>query len=107
MNGPVKMLMVFLNEVDRLQDEPLYEAVMRRLKHLNVSGATAHHGLMGFGHHHRLHHKGLFGIADDRPITITVIDTEARIRELIPEVRSLVPHGLILTVDAEVIGDAG
>ena len=103
MTGRVKMLMVFLNEVDRLEDEPLYEAVMRRLRHLDVAGATAHHGVMGFGYHHRLHHKGLFGIADDRPIMITVIDTEARVRAVVPEVRALVPHGLMLIVDAEVV----
>ena len=67
----------------------------------NVSGATAHVGVMGFGHHHRMHHKGLFGIADDRPVTVTVVDTEARIRALLPTVRALVPEGLVLLVDAE------
>lgn len=101
MTEPVKMLIVFLNEVDRLKDEPLYEVVMRRLRHLDVAGATAAHGMMGFGLHHRMHHKGLFGIADDRPITITVVDSETKIRALLPEVRALVPQGLILVVDAE------
>jgi len=106
MSARVKMLIVFLNEVDRLNDEPLYEVLMRRLHHLNVDGATAHHGIMGFGLHHRLHHKGLFGISDDRPVTITVVDSDARIRALLPEVRSLVPDGLMLIVDAEVVAPA-
>jgi PII-like signaling protein len=105
MTQPLKMLMVFLNEVDRIGDEPLFEAVMRRLQHRDVAGATAHHGVMGFGPHHRMHHKGLFGIPDDRPITITVIDTEPRVRALIPDVRAMVPHGLMLLVDAELIPD--
>ncbi len=103
MTGRMKMLMVFLNEVDRVEDEPLYEVAMRRLRHLDVAGATAHHGVMGFGDHHRLHQKGLFGIADDRPITITVIDTEAKVRAIVPEVRALVPHGLMLIIDAEAV----
>jgi PII-like signaling protein len=59
---------------------------------------------MGFGHHHRMHHKGLFGIPDDRPMTITVVDAEAKIRALLPEVRSIVPEGLMLLVDAELVG---
>ncbi len=101
MTERLKMLIVFLNEVDRIGDEPTYEVLMRRLRHREVAGATAHHGLMGFGAHHRMHHKGLFGISDDRPITVTVVDTEAKIRALVPEIRSIVPSGLMLLVDAE------
>lgn len=104
MSQSLKMLMVFLNDVDRIGDEPLYELLMRRLRKRDVAGATMFYGTMGFGHHHRLHHKGLFGIADDRPITITVIDTETKIHALLPEVRSLVPEGLILLLDAELVG---
>ena len=103
MTGPVKMLVVFVNEVDRIGDEPLYEVVMRRLRKREVAGATAHHGIMGFGEHHRMHHKGLFGISDDRPITITVVDTDARLRALLPELRSLIPTAPMLMLDAEVI----
>jgi len=103
MTGPVKMLVLFVNEVDRIGGEPLYEVVMRRLRKREVAGATAHHGVMGFGQHHRMHHKGLFGIADDRPITITVVDTEPRLRALVPELRSLIPTAPMLMLDAESI----
>jgi PII-like signaling protein len=105
MTEPVKMLLVFVNEVDRVEDEPLYEVLMRRLRHREIAGATVHHGLMGFGHHHRMHRKGLFGIADDRPITIMAIDAEPKIRALLPEVRSLVSEGLVLLIDAELVAD--
>ena len=106
MTEPVKILMVFVNEVDRIEDEPLYEVLMRRLRQQGVAGATAHRGAMGFGHHHRMHHKGLFGIADDHPITITAVDSESKIRALLPEVRSLVREGLVLLIDAELAVDA-
>ena len=100
MTGLVKMLVVFVNEVDRIGEEPLYEVVMRRLRKRDVAGATAQHGVMGFGGHHRMHHKGLFGIADDRPITITVVDEESKIRALVPELRTLVPAAPIVILDA-------
>jgi uncharacterized protein len=105
MTQSLKMLIVFLNEVDRIGDEPLYEVLMRRLKHRDVAGATAQHGVMGFGRHHHLHHKGLFGISDDRPITVTVVDTEEKVRALLPDIRALVPEGLMLIVDAEPVPD--
>lgn len=105
MNEPIKMLVIFVNEVDLWNDEPLYSALMRRLRQLDVAGATAHQGTMGFGHHHRMHHKGLFGISDDRPITITVVDAESKIRALLPEVRSMVREGLILMLAAELVAN--
>ena len=104
MTESLKMLIVFLNEVDRLGDQPIYEVLMRRLRQRDVAGATMFYGTMGFGHHHRLHHKGLFGITDDRPITITVVDAEEKIQPLLPELRSIVPDGLMLLLDAEVVG---
>ena len=104
MTQSLKMLMIFLNEVDRIGDQPMYEVLMRRLRKREVAGATMYYGTMGFGHHHRLHHKGLFGITDDRPITITVVDTEEKIHGLLPEVRSLVPDALMLLVNAELVG---
>jgi len=103
MTEPLKMLVVFLNEVDRIGDEPIYEVLMRRLRKRDVAGATVHHGTMGFGHHHRLHHRGLFGVADDRPIIITVVDTDSKIRALLPEIRTLVREGLMLLLEAELV----
>ena len=43
------------------------------------------------------------GMAADRPVTITVVDEERKIREIIPEVRALVQEGLILLLRAELV----
>jgi PII-like signaling protein len=105
MNEPVKLLLIFVNEVDVWNDTSLYMALVQRLHQLDVAGATAQPGMVGFGHHHRVHHKGLFGISDDRPVTITVVDTESKIRAVLPEIRSMVREGLILLLDAELVAD--
>jgi uncharacterized protein len=98
---PAKVLIVFVNEADSWHNRPMYQAIIERLYQLGVAGATAQIGLMGFGHHMRLHHKGLFGIADDRPITIMSVDEEAKLRSAIPEIRTMVREGLIVLLDAE------
>ncbi len=105
MTTPVKLLLIFVNEADTWENEPLYQAIVQRLRHLDLAGATAQAGIMGFGRHHRVHHKGLFGIPDDRPITITVADEEAKLRAVLPEVKRMVREGLMLLVDAEVVAD--
>ncbi len=105
MTEPVKLLLMFVNESDRWNDMPLYQAIVDRLRHLHMAGATAQAGIVGFGHHTRVHHKGLFGIADDRPITITVVDEEAKLRAVLPQLREMMDEGLILLLDAELVAD--
>ena len=101
MTDPVSVLLIFVNEADLWFDAPLYEAIVKRLRELGVAGATAQAGLVGFGHHHLVHEKGLFGLSADRPVTITVIDSEWKIREVMPEVLALVREGLVVLLAAE------
>jgi PII-like signaling protein len=103
MKPPVKLLLIYVDETDLWETGPLYEAIMRRLRQLGVAGATAQLGSMGFGSHQTLHHKHLFGISDDRPVTISVVDNETVIRAALPEIRRMVKDGLIALIDAEAI----
>jgi len=105
-NEPVKLLLIFVNEGDQLYNRPLYQVIVERLHQLDVSGATAQAGIMGFGHHMRMHHKGLFGITDDRPVTIMAIDDERRLGTVLPEIRGMVREGLVVLIDAELVADA-
>ncbi len=102
---PVKMLIIYADESDVWGDAhtPLYEAIVRRLRQLEINGATVNTGIMGFGSHQKVHHKRLFGVSDDRPVTITAIDNEAKLRAVLPEIRRMVREGLIALVDVEII----
>jgi len=96
-------LTIYLNETDMSGEVPLHELVVRRLLHQEISGATVQRGVMGFGKHGKVHRKRLFGVSDDRPVTITAVDEEARIRAILPELRQLVREGLITVQEVEVI----
>jgi PII-like signaling protein len=61
---------------------------------------------MGFGSHKKVHHKGLFGISDDKPVMITVVDEEATLRSILPEIRAMVKEGLMVLMDVEVVQPA-
>ncbi len=103
MTTHAKLLLVFVDETELWQEIPLYEAVVRRLVQLGLRGATVYEGIMGFGRHQRMHHKGLFGISDDRPITIVVVDEEEKIRPAIPEIRAMAGEALLVLLDAELL----
>ncbi|MCC7499584.1 MAG: DUF190 domain-containing protein [Bryobacterales bacterium] len=100
---PAKALLIFVDENDRWQEIPLYEALVQNLSRHHISGATAIRGLMGFGIHRRIHRKGLFGVADDKPVTIMAIDEEAKLRAVIPAVKLIIQEGLMVMVDVEVV----
>ncbi|MBY0506493.1 MAG: DUF190 domain-containing protein [Bryobacteraceae bacterium] len=102
-------LTIYLAEADRSQVDavgesvPLHEAIVRRLLHDGIAGATVLRGVMGYGKHHRVHRSGLFGVSDDRPVVIVAVDEEARIRAVLPEIRTLLSEELITVHSVEVI----
>ena len=70
MTAPMKLLQIFVDENDLWERVPLYEAIVRRLRQRDIAGATVQVRIMGFGRNSRLHRPGLFGIPDDRPVTL-------------------------------------
>jgi uncharacterized protein len=103
--APAKLLLIFVDETDTWGESrvPLYEAIVERLYEWGIDGATVHSGIMGFGANRRMHKKGLFGVTDDRPITISVVDTEAKLRAILPKLKEMVTEGLLFLVDGEVV----
>jgi PII-like signaling protein len=106
MKPPVKLLTIYVDETDLWHGLPLYEAIVRRLRQAEIDGATAQHGMMGYGSHRKVHRKRLFGISDDKPVIISVVDEEPAIRAVLPEIRAMVKEGLLVLSDVEVIEPA-
>lgn len=99
------LLLIYIDETDTWGDAriPLYEAIVQKLFDLGIDGATVHLGIMGFGANRRVHRKRLFGVTDDRPVTISAVDEEARLREVLPALRSMVKEGRLFLVPGELI----
>ena len=98
-----KSLVIFVDETDMWRDLRLYEAIVRVLKREGMAGATVISGLMGYGRHGQIHLRGLFGISDDKPVTIVAVDDEEKVRAVLPHIVPMVREGLIMLQDAEVI----
>jgi PII-like signaling protein len=97
------LLTIYVDETDVEGDMPLYEAIVRRLLHHDITGATVQRGIMGYGAHGRVHRKRLFGVSDDRPIVVSAVDTAEKIRTLTPTIRHMVKEGLITMQPIEVV----
>ncbi len=78
-------------------------AVVRRMAQFDVAGASVFTGMMGFGPQHRIHRKRLFGVSDERPVAILVVEREEKLREILPNLRPLAPDAVFVLLNAELI----
>lgn len=103
--SPAALLLIYIDETDTWGDShvPLYEAIVEKLFEFGIDGATVHTGIMGYGANRRLHRKRLFGVTDDRPVTISAVDTQLRLRDALRTIRPMVREGLVFLVPGEIV----
>jgi PII-like signaling protein len=75
-----RKLSVYAGEQTRHDGEPLYSALVRRLRAEGAAGATVLRGLWGFHGEHRPHGEHLWSIRRRVPVLTTVLDTPANAR---------------------------
>lgn len=103
LEGHAKLLRIYIGEDDRWEGEPLHDAIVKKLRMMDFAGATVYRGLSGFGAQQRVHRSGFLGLSRDLPIMISVIDTEEKIRNVLPVLDEMVDEGLIALSDVEII----
>lgn len=103
LEGSAKLLRIYIGEDDRWEDEPLHEAIVKKLRMMDIAGATVYRGLIGYGAQNRVHRSGFLGLSKDLPIMLSVIDTEEKIRGVLPVLDEMVDEGLIALSDVEII----
>ena len=72
----------FMEQNLRHEKQPLYEWLINSARDLNIRGATAFIGVLGFGHHRRLHSSHFFELLD-QPVQVTMIVTEEEADKLL------------------------
>jgi uncharacterized protein len=102
LEGKAKMLRIHFGENDKWQNKPLYEAIVMKRRELDIAGATVFRGIEGYGASSFIRRRNLLRSSDD-PIMVSVIDTEEKIRALIPALDEMVDEGLIAMSNVEVI----
>jgi uncharacterized protein len=102
LEGKAKMLRIHFGEDDKWHNKPLYEAIVIKCRELDIAGASVFRGIEGYGASTLIHKRHLLR-SSDRPIMVSVIDTEEKIRTLIPALDEMVDEGLIAMSEVEVI----
>lgn len=101
--GPGKLLRVFIGESDRHGRRPLYQAIVEMLRAEGVAGATVIRGIEGYGAHSRLHTARILRLSEDLPIIVEAVDRAERIDAVLPKLDALVTEGLVTVEPVEVV----
>jgi len=101
--GRAKLLRVFIGEADRWHGEPLYDAIVKKLRMMDVAGATVYRGILGYGAKGHEHKKSFFHVSKDLPIMVSVVDTADKIQAAAEAIEAMLEDGLIVISDADIV----
>ncbi len=97
------LLRIYLSENDTYNGRSAHHAVIEYLKDSYVAGATVIHGIEGYGVHSNIHTASILRLGVDLPLIVEAVDTEERIRPLLPKLREMVPKELMTWQEVEIL----
>ena len=101
--GKAKLMRIFIGENDKWHDKPLHKALIESMRANDIAGATVYQGILGYGANRRIHRDTTLHLSHDRPMMLSVIDTEEKLRAFFPILDSMVQQGLVVLSDVDII----
>ncbi|MFA5881443.1 MAG: DUF190 domain-containing protein, partial [Eubacteriales bacterium] len=101
--GKGKLLKIYLGETEKWHGKTLYNQVVMRLKEQGIAGATVYRGLLGYGEDKHMHSAKILDLSVDLPMVIEAVDSEENIKRVLPVVQEMVPRGLIMVIDVDIV----
>lgn len=103
LKGAARLMRIYMGESDKWQGEPLYEAILKRLRLMDIAGATVYRGILGYGFKGHTHKGGRLPFSHDMPVMISVVDTPDKVGQAIDVIESMMEDGIIVLSDVDVI----
>lgn len=101
--GERVLMRIHIGERDKFEGKPLYQQIVELLRKKKYAGATAARGIMSFGASSKLHTDRFLELSLDLPVVIECVETEERIKAILPELDNMIGGGLITLERAKVI----
>ena len=87
---------MYLNESDKWQHKPLHLAILNYLRDQGVAGGTVLHAVAGFTGRQKVETTHLVDAGGRLPIILTFIDYEEHVQRVLPTLKEMAPHRLIV-----------
>lgn len=87
---------MYLNEADQWQKRPLHLELLNYLRRENVAGATVLHAVAGFTGRSAVQSTSLVDAGGHLPVVLTFVDTDEHVSRVLPTLRLMAAHRLIV-----------
>lgn len=101
--GKAKLMRIFIGENDKWHDKPMHKALIESMRANDIAGVTVYQGILGYGANRRIHKDTALHLSHDRPMMLSVVDTEEKLRAFFPILDSMVQQGLVVLSDVDII----
>jgi hypothetical protein len=100
--GPALRVSIYVGEGHHRHGHSVAQSLYDLLYQRRVAGATLFRAVAGFGAGHHPHSADLLAASENLPLLIEFIESREAVEALLPEIRTLLGDGLILTQPVEV-----
>lgn len=94
---------IYLDESDRSRHGSLHNEILQYLRRENIAGAYAFHAVAGFVGRGPVHTASLVESGGTLPVVLTFVDAEERVERVLPRLRELASHRLIVRENVMVV----
>ncbi len=101
--GKARMMRIYIGESDRWKDKPLYTSLVEAMRANDIAGVTVYRGILGYGAHRRIHKDKALHLSHDSSIMLSAVDTEEKLKSILPLVEQMVVEGLVVLSDVDII----
>lgn len=101
--GEQVLLRLIVSESARADNKPAFVRIIEVLREEGLAGASAVRGIAGFGHDRRVHTHMIEALTVGLPIVVEVVDTQARIDQVLPKLEAIMAGGVMMMERAHVI----
>jgi uncharacterized protein len=97
MNGGMVKVSVYINEGDEWHHRPLHLEVLKMLDEKGLAGGTVLHAVAGFTAKGGVQNTSLVDAGGKLPLVIEFVDTDENVQQVLPLLKEMVRHRLIVT----------
>jgi len=101
--GKAKLMRIYIGENDKWGDQPLHKALLESMRANDIAGATVYQGILGYGANRRIHKDSALHLSHDRPMVLSVVESEEKLRAYFPLLDKMIQQGLVVLSDVDVI----
>ncbi|MGB6877330.1 MAG: DUF190 domain-containing protein [Candidatus Acidiferrales bacterium] len=101
--GKAKLMRIYIGENDKWRDQPLHKALIESMRANDIAGVTVYQGILGYGANRRIHKDSALHLSHDRPVMLSVVDSEEKLLAYFPVLDEMVQQGLVVLSDVDII----